>query len=178
MAKSLSTNQAGRRDYPAKPASCVLLFLQAAPACRPAAADRSLSAFGGLRSDLPDSSWGLCPQRPGIYRFMANGTGGYDTLAAMEDRALLGSNPSAMAGPYGTGGVLSDAACFIAIAVGPHAINPKPGHVLRVNSRHKRFNSFHGPTAPASIPRGVRCLGHFPMFKNILLDNRSRGVVE
>lgn len=31
----------------------------------------------------------------------------------MEDRALLKSNPSAMAGPNGTGGVDVGAACFI-----------------------------------------------------------------
>jgi hypothetical protein len=40
---------------------------------------------------------------PGIYRFGADGKPGYDPRADWEDWATPGSDPSAQAGPYGTG---------------------------------------------------------------------------
>ena len=43
--------------------------------------------------------------------------------ASVEDRATLGSDPSATAVPYGTGGIPCDTACLLD-AVGPNAINP------------------------------------------------------
>ena len=36
----------------------------------------------------------------------------------------MGTDPSAAAGPYGTGGILRAAACFV-FAGGPYAINPE-----------------------------------------------------
>jgi hypothetical protein len=62
----------------------------------------------------------------GVYRIMANGRLGYDAAAAAEDRATLGSDPSAAAEPYGTGEISrfsGDFACF-AHAVGLKALNP------------------------------------------------------
>ena len=69
----------------------------------------STHAFGGvaLSGDQPKfecgsppkqllTSWGLCFQTPRIYRLMAAGRGsGYRAPYAMEDRATLGSDPSA-----------------------------------------------------------------------------------
>jgi transposase len=71
----------------------------------------------GLAGDAPIGS--ACVPRVGV-----SSSGGFialpptaagDTVsrAAAEDRALLGSNPSAASEPYGTGGLLRDAACFI-----------------------------------------------------------------
>ena len=42
----------------------------------------------------------------------------------MEDRATVGTDPSAMVVPYGTGGAPRGAACFLG-AVGPNAANPR-----------------------------------------------------
>ncbi len=119
-----------------------------------------------------DRPWGLCPQTPEIFRFTANGIGHYAIFAAMEDKALLRSNLSAMAGPYGTGGAIHSVACFI-IAVGLYAINLKLRHIVRLNCRSRRFNSFHGSTPTAAISRGLRCLGHFPRGFAYMLDPRS-----
>ena len=57
---------------------------------------------------------------------MANGSLGYSGRTTAEDRATLGSNPSAAVGPYGTSGILvisKDIARFLP-AGGPKAINP------------------------------------------------------
>ncbi len=56
--------------------------------------------------------WGLCPQTPGIRRFTATGMPVYNAPAATEDRATLGSDPSAVAVPYGMGGAFRGAACY------------------------------------------------------------------
>jgi len=61
---------------------------------------------------------------------MANGSLGYSGRTATEDRATLGSDPSAVTGPYGTGGILTicgDIARFLH-AGGPKAINPDRSH--------------------------------------------------
>ena len=47
-----------------------------------------------------------------IYRFMANGSIGYSRVAAAEDTATVGTDRSAVAVPYGTGGIFTGAACF------------------------------------------------------------------
>lgn len=67
------------------------------------------------------------PRNKGVYRMMANGSLGYDGAAVAEDRATLGSEPSAAAEPYGTGEISrfsGDFACF-AHAVGLKALNPR-----------------------------------------------------
>ena len=64
------------------------------------------------------------PEPQGIYRFMANGMTAYNGVAATEDRATVGTDPSAVAGPYGTGGIPRGAACCV-VAGGQHAINPE-----------------------------------------------------
>ena len=69
-------------------------------------------------------SVGASPQALGIYRFTANGTVGYAGHTATEDRATVGTDPSAVAAPYGTGGILRGVACFVA-AGGPKATNPR-----------------------------------------------------
>ncbi len=48
----------------------------------------------------------------------------YDRRTATEDRAPVGTDPSAVAGPYGTGSILRGAACCVC-AGGLHAINPE-----------------------------------------------------
>ena len=60
---------------------------------------------------------------------MANGTSAYDGLAATEDRATVGADPNAVAGPDGTGGILRAAACCVS-AGGLHAINPERSESL------------------------------------------------
>jgi hypothetical protein len=70
----------------------------------------------------------------GIYRFLANGSLGYHASAAPEDRATLGSDPSAGAVPYGTGGILQvmgNTACFQP-AGGSKAINPNARVAQRI----------------------------------------------
>ena len=47
-----------------------------------------------------------------IYRLMANGSIGYNRVAATEDTATVGTDRSAVAVPYGTGGIFPGAACF------------------------------------------------------------------
>jgi hypothetical protein len=54
-------------------------------------------------------------EQPWIYRFMANGNSTYTDTAAAEDRATLGSDPSAAAGPYGTGGIQSGCRLLFAV---------------------------------------------------------------
>jgi hypothetical protein len=61
---------------------------------------------------------------------MANGSLGYSGRTTTEDRATLGSDPSAVVGPYGTGGIRTiseDIARFLP-AGDPKAINPDRSH--------------------------------------------------
>lgn len=46
------------------------------------------------------------PQYKGVYRLRADGNHRYAARAVAEDRATLGSDPSAATGPYGTGEIL------------------------------------------------------------------------
>ena len=55
---------------------------------------------------------------------MANGTTAYNDPAATEDTATLGTDPSAVAGPYGTGDILRGAARCVS-AGGPYAVDPE-----------------------------------------------------
>jgi len=91
-------------------------------------------------------SLGAGPQTPGIFRFPANGTVGYAARTATEARAPVGTDPSAVAAPYGTGGTPRGVACF-SFAVGPKAANP------RVVARSSGSSSIYGTNAsPGGFP--------------------------
>lgn len=71
---------------------------------------------------------------------MANGGLRYDSAAVAEDRATLGSAPSAATEPFGTGEISwfsGDFACF-AHAVGLKALNPNLRHPLENRSQKPR----------------------------------------
>jgi len=61
---------------------------------------------------------GAGPQTPEFYRFTPNGTPQYITVNAMEDRATVRIDPSAMAGPYGMPGVSGDTGCLSTVPLG------------------------------------------------------------
>lgn len=69
----------------------------------------------GCMGQLASSSSG------GFIALLPTAVGDKVADAVAEDRALLGSNPSAAAEPYGTGGLLRDAACLIEGQQGPRA---------------------------------------------------------
>jgi len=61
---------------------------------------------------------GAGPQTPEIYRFMPNGTRQYIVLDAMDDRAAVRTDPSAMAGAYAVLGVDRDIGCLCIMPLG------------------------------------------------------------
>ena len=73
-------------------------------------------------------AWGLCPQTPRIFRLAGEGSLGYNSLAAEEDRAPVGTDPStsAVAGQQGTiRPKRSSPLSFEGAALASKAINPR-----------------------------------------------------
>lgn len=89
---------------------------------------------------------------------MANGRLGYNSTAVAEDKATLGSDPSAATEPYGTGEICrfwGDFACFVH-AVGLKAVNPNgPWHLART----ARQDPVRGDFPPTKNPEGPKRLG-------------------
>ena len=66
----------------------------------------------------------ICPQTRRIYRFMPTAYVLYNAAVVKEDRAPLGSDPSALAMPHDIGRHLHPVPSFIKYAGGSNAINP------------------------------------------------------
>ena len=104
---------------------------------------------------------------------MANGIMVYIGSTATEDRATLGSDPSAVAVPYGMGGILNfcEISPFLHHAVGPNAINPSTGiaYQLVYNT-----NFFGGEPKLEGISRKALRLSLGQGTKNAKVGDRRR----